>query len=439
LRLEGLSESLLSMAIPIKDFRGTKAFLNDPIFFRSKEELEKVETSVLEILQSVQEQGDEAILSLTKKFDGIELRELQIKPSHFSTDIDKATQDAFLVAKKNIEEFHKAQIRNDWEIEVSGNRLGVKYVPMDSVCVYAPGGTALYPSSILMGVIPAKIAGVKHIQICTPPQKEGIPPILIWLAQVLEVDTLVTVGGAQGIAGVSYGTQTIRKSDFVVGPGNKYVASAKAILAGQGIIGIESPAGPSEVVVIADKSAKAKWIAADLLSQAEHGRDSRSILATDSSELIQEVQKEIQAALQLPGKRNEMKQFAIDNNSCLCLFQNLDEAIEFSNFLGPEHLEIQTEKPELLFDKISNAGSVFLGEFSPVAMGDYISGTNHVLPTSGYSRIYSGLGVDSFYRRITHQTITKESLSSYYPLVKKMAEIEGLDEEHARSIKVRLD
>ncbi|TGK48398.1 histidinol dehydrogenase [Leptospira bouyouniensis] len=403
----------------------------------AREDLSAATARILPILEAVRTKGDQALLSYTEKFDGIKLSQVTIDPKQFKTNIDPKIKEAFLRAKANIEDFHLAQKRESWSKIIDGNRLGVKYTPIPSLAVYAPGGKALYPSSVLMGIIPAKIAGVPSIQLITPPQKEGLPEILVWLAQILEIDRIVTVGGAQGIAAAAYGTESVPKSEFIVGPGNAYVAAAKSFLSGQGLIGIDSPAGPSEVCIIADGSANAKWIACDMLSQAEHGEDSSAILLTTDLTLAKRVSEELEIAFVERPKRLQMKQKAIYENSAVLVFPNIDDCIWFSNELAPEHLEIQTENNEIIFSKIDHAGSVFLGPYSPVAMGDYISGTNHILPTARGSRIYSSLGVDTFLKRVTFQEVTKESLETLYPFVKLMSELEGLDEEHGTSVKVR--
>jgi len=421
-----------------------QADINHPSGFqhllkKAKEDLSSAKEKVIPIIHSVRENGDKSVREFTEKFDSIRLDSHVLDPRSIKTNVPKEIQTAFLTAKRNIEEFHHAQKRESWNVKVDGNLLGVKYTPIPSLAVYAPGGTALYPSSVLMGIIPAKIAGVKEIQLVTPPQKGGLPDILVWLAQILEIDRIVTVGGAQGIAAVAYGTETIPKSEFVVGPGNSFVAAAKSYLAGIGLIGIDSPAGPSEVCIIADESANPKWIACDMLSQAEHGEDSSAVLLTTSKELAEAVSKELEIAFVERPKRLAMKKKAIYENSCICIFPSIDDCVIFSNLLAPEHLEIQTKDPHSVFKGIEHAGSVFLGNYSPVAMGDYISGTNHILPTAGGSRIYSSLGVDSFLKRVTYQEITKESLNRLYPYVKLMSELEGLDEEHGTSVKVRYE
>ncbi|MCG6144735.1 histidinol dehydrogenase [Leptospira bandrabouensis] len=427
------------MSIPILNCDRNSRDQLDRFLLDAKEDLSVATEKILPILDAVRTRGDKALIEYTEKFDGITLSSVTLDPHSIQTNLDPKIKEAFLRAKKNIETFHEAQKRESWSKTIDGNKLGVKYTPIPSLSVYAPGGKALYPSSVLMGVIPAKIAGVKNIQLVTPPQKEGLPEILIWLSQILGVNRIVTVGGAQGIAACAYGTDSIPKSEFIVGPGNAYVAAAKSYLAGKGIIGIDSPAGPSEVCIIADSSANPKWVACDMLSQAEHGEDSSAILLTTDKNFAVKVSEELEKAFIERPKRLEMKQNSIYKNSAIIIFPSLEDCIWFSNELAPEHLEIQTKTNEEVFSKIEHAGSVFLGPYSPVAMGDYISGTNHILPTARGSRIYSSLGVDTFLKRVTFQEVTKESLESLYPFVKLMSELEGLDEEHGTSVKIRTE
>lgn len=426
------------MSIPIHNFsiqdkRSFEKFLN-----RSTQDLSGTISKIIPIIQNVKDKGDAAVKEYTNKFDNLDLDKFVWNLDEVTNEsISPSLQKSFEVAKKNIEEFHKYQIPKSWTQEISGNRLGIKYTPVDSVTIYAPGGKALYPSSILMGAIPAKLAGVKNIQLATPPQKEGIPPVLAFVARLVGIDRIITVGGAQAIAACAFGTESIPKSEFIVGPGNSYVAAAKVYLSGLGAIGIESPAGPSEVLIIADNTANPKWIACDLLSQAEHGEDSIAILLTDSKELAVKVKNEIEIAFKERTKRIEIKKKAIYNNSYILVAPNLNDCVDFSNLYAPEHLEIISKDYNNIFQGILHAGSVFLGEYSPVAMGDYISGTNHILPTSGGARLFSSLGVDHFLKRTTFQEINKDSLKKLYPYVKEMSESEGLDEEHGHSVYLR--
>ncbi|MCE9500460.1 MAG: histidinol dehydrogenase [Leptospira sp.] len=428
------------MAIRIKKLSVSEKRSCEDIINRAKEDLSNALETVIPIINDVKKSGDKALFDFTKKFDSVELESFEIDFRKEELSIPKEWIVAFSEAKDNITEFHKAQLRKKIELDIGGNRLGIKYTPVESVAVYAPGGKALYPSSILMGAIPAKIAGVKTVNLFTPPSKDGkLPKALVHAARISGIDRIYTLGGAQAVAAAAFGTETIEKSEFIVGPGNRYVAAAKSYLSGLGKIGIESPAGPSEVLIIADKTANPKWVACDMLSQAEHGDDSVAILATDSESLAKDVSIELELAMTERPKRLSIKKKAIDENSCILIFPDINECIEFSNLYAPEHLEIITENYRDDFEKILHAGSVFLGPYSPVAMGDYITGTNHILPTAGGSRIYSSLGTDTFLKRVTFQEVSRKSINSMYPFVKTLSEIEGLDEEHGTSVKVRCD
>lgn len=410
-----------------------------PVLKRAREDLSSTLALVKPIVEDVKNKGDSALREYTQKFDEVvPPKSFVLEISKLNPKIDPKFKTALIKAARNIRNFHKIQIPENKEIIIHGNKLGILHTPVESVSVYAPGGKALYPSTILMGVIPAKLAGVKNIQIVTPPRKGGLPEGLIAAAKIAGADRIVMAGGAQGIAAVSYGTESIPSSEFVVGPGNKFVTAAKVYLSGQGVIGIDSPAGPSEVLIIADDSADPIWVATDLLSQAEHGEDSVAILCTNSISLAQKVKKEVEKALVERPKRGEMKRKSIEDHGRIFVFSNLEECFVFSNLFAPEHLEIQTKSFKKDLKKVKHAGSVFLGNYSPVAMGDYISGTNHILPTAGAARIYSSLGVSTFLKRVTWQEVSKKSLQNLYPHVKVLSEFEGLDEEHGHSVRIRL-
>ncbi|ASV07360.1 histidinol dehydrogenase [Leptospira interrogans] len=410
----------------------------DPVLKRAREDLSSTLALVKPIVEDVKNRGDSALREYTQKFDEvIPPKSFVLEISKLNPKIDPKLKTALVKAAKNIRNFHKIQIPENKEIIIHGNKLGILHTPVESVSVYAPGGKALYPSTILMGVIPAKLAGVKNIQIVTPPRKGTLPDGLIAAAKIAGADRIVMAGGAQGIAAVSYGTESIPSSEFVVGPGNKFVTAAKVYLSGQGVIGIDSPAGPSEVLIIADDSADPMWVAADLLSQAEHGEDSVAILCTNSLSLAQKVKEEVEKALIERPKRGEMKRKSIKDHGKIFVFSNLEECFVFSNLFAPEHLEIQTKNFKKDLKKVKHAGSVFLGNYSPVAMGDYISGTNHILPTAGAARIYSSLGVSTFLKRVTWQEVSKKSIQNLYPHVKVLSEFEGLDEEHGHSVRIR--
>lgn len=425
------------MSIPILQVSLKDRSILDPVLKRAREDLSSTLNLVKPIIEDVQKRGDAALRDYTRKFDGTVPDSFVLELSSLHPKIDSDLENALQKAAENIQAFHKIQIPEDKEITVHGNRLGIRHTPVESVSVYAPGGKALYPSTILMGVIPAKLAGVKNIQIVTPPQQGALPDGLIAAAKIAGADRIILAGGAQGIAAVAYGTETIPASEFVIGPGSKFVTAAKVFLSGQGVIGIDSPAGPSEVLVVADDSANPTWVAADLLSQAEHGEDSVAILCTDSLSLAQKVAEEVEKALHERPKRGEMKRKSIEDHGRIFVFPNLEECFAFSDLFAPEHLEIQTKNYREDLKKIRHAGSVFLGNYSPVAMGDYISGTNHILPTAGAARIYSSLGVATFLKRVTWQEVSRDSLKDLYPHVKVLSEFEGLDEEHGTSVKIR--
>ncbi|EMJ94938.1 histidinol dehydrogenase [Leptospira alstonii] len=425
------------MAIQILQVDLKSRSVLDPVLKRAREDLSATLALVKPILEDVKHRGDVALREYTRKFDGVVPDSFVVDLSQSNPKIDSSLEIALGKAAENIKTFHQIQIPEDKEILIHGNRLGIRHTPVESVSVYAPGGKALYPSTILMGVIPAKLAGVKNIQIVTPPQQGVLPDGLVAAAKIAGADRIILAGGAQGIAAVSYGTESIPSSEFVIGPGNKFVTAAKVFLSGEGVIGIDSPAGPSEVLIIADDFANPIWVAADLLSQAEHGEDSVAILCTDSLSFAEKVRFEVEKALLERPKRAEIKRKSVEDHGRIFVFPNLEECFAFSDLFAPEHLEIQTKNYKEDLKRIKHAGSVFLGNYSPVAMGDYISGTNHILPTAGAARIYSSLGVATFLKRVTWQEVSKESLRDLYPHVKVLSEFEGLDEEHGTSVKIR--
>ncbi|MDI7186317.1 histidinol dehydrogenase [Leptospira santarosai] len=426
------------MAIRILQVDVKNRSVLNPILERAREDLSSTLNLVQPIIEDVKHRGDVALREYTRKFDDVVPDSFVLDLSQLNPKIDSELERALKKAAENINAFHQIQIPEDKEIIVHGNRLGIRHTPVESVSVYAPGGKALYPSTILMGVIPAKLAGVENIQIVTPPQRGFLPDGLVAAAKIAGANRIILAGGAQGIAAVSYGTETVPASEFVIGPGNKFVTAAKVFLNGQGVIGIDSPAGPSEVLVIADDSANPSWVASDLLSQAEHGEDSVAVLCTDSLSFAEKVSVEVEKALLERPRRGEIKRKSVEDHGRIFVFPNLEECFAFSNLFAPEHLEIQTRNFKEDLKKIRHAGSVFLGNYSPVAMGDYISGTNHILPTAGAARIYSSLGVSTFLKRVTWQEVSKESLEDLYPHVKALSEFEGLDEEHGTSVKIRI-
>jgi histidinol dehydrogenase len=398
-----------------------------------------VET-VTAVLKDVKANGDSAVKKYTTQFDKVELNELRVTENEFASADDLISPElktAIQIAANNIRQFHEQQIETLKIVEtMPGVKCWRRSVGIEKVGLYIPGGTAPLFSTVLMLAIPAAIAGCKEIILCTPPQKDGtIHPAILFAAKVAGVSTIMKAGGVQAIAAMAFGTETIPAVSKIFGPGNQYVTCAKQLVQQYGIA-IDMPAGPSEVCVLADETANAAFIAADLLSQAEHGADSQVLLVTTNETIVTEVQGELQEQLmQLP--RKEFAQKALNNSSAVVL-NNLQDAIELVNAYAPEHLIIACKDEEVVGEQVINAGSVFLGNYSPESVGDYASGTNHTLPTNGYAKAYSGVSVDSFVRKITYQQLTKDGLQNISSSVINMAVAEGLD-AHANAIKVRLE
>lgn len=394
--------------------------------------------SVQHILDEVKGNGDVAIKNFTKKFDSISLEtfvvsdeEIKSAPGELSVELREAIQQA----KKNIETFHRNQVT---EVEIIETMPGVKCwrknVGIDKVGLYIPGGTAPLFSTVLMLAVPAKIAGCSEIILCTPCDKQGrVHPAILYTAQLTGVTKIFKIGGAQAIAAMAYGTETIPAVYKIFGPGNQFVTAAKQLVQQQGVA-IDMPAGPSEVCVLADATAVPSFVAADLLSQAEHGKDSQVLLVSSELSVVNKVQAEIKKQLAvLP--RKEIAAKTLENSKAIVV-ENLDDAIELVNEYAAEHLIISCKKAEELAERITNAGSVFIGNFSPESVGDYASGTNHTLPTNGFARAYSGVSVDSFVKKITFQKLSEEGLQNIAGTVIQMAEAEGLD-AHANAVKLR--
>lgn len=397
-----------------------------------------------DIIADVESRGEAAVLEYTKKFDGADLDGLLAKPEEFDfaeKQLSSSLKKAFEKAAENITEFHMIQKKAlmDHETIVSGTRLGFKYVPVGSAGCYVPGGKASYPTSVLMGVIPARIAGIEEPLVITPPDRDGnIMPAVLFAAKLAGTGRILKSGGAQGVAAAAFGLGG-PPAQVIAGPGNRFVTAAKALLTARGILRMDMPAGPSEVVVIADSSATPAFVASDMLSQAEHGEDSPAILVTDSREMAEVVARELEKGISDRPARREMKETSIRDHSYAIVFDSIDECIDFSNEYGPEHLEICTANPEDDLNKITSAGSIFVGHFAPVALGDYYSGTNHVLPTGGAAGFYSGLGVDVFMKRLTWQYPSRESLKAAKDHIMEMSIAEGLDQEHGHSVAVRFE
>lgn len=402
-------------------------------------EQETVENQVKDILRAVKETGDEALITYTKKFDGVDVVDFRLSKEAIQAGYEQTTPEvvaALQAAKKNIESFHQKQKQNGFvDAEKSGVIRGQLVLPLETVGIYVPGGTARYPSSVLMNALPAKIAGVKKIVMITPPDVNGVPDGILAAAAICGIDEIYQVGGAQGIAALAYGTETIPKVDKIVGPGNVYVATAKKLLFGE--VAIDMIAGPSEIVVLADQFANPRFIAADLLSQAEHDTLARSILITTSEELALGVQSELEAQLSdLP--RAKIARQALEDHGYLFVVPDLKTQFDLMNAIAPEHLEIQIAEPMSHLSRVKHAGSVFLGNYASEPLGDYLAGPNHVLPTSGTARFFSPLGVEDFVKRTAFISYTKEALRLEQEAVTVLAREEGL-EAHARAIEVRFE
>lgn len=397
-----------------------------------------LEKKVKKILDKVKEGGDKAVKKMTKEFDSVKIKNLLVSDKEITEAIALVPgelKDAIAIAKNNIAAFHALQIQQEQAIEtMPGVKCWRKAVAIEKVGLYIPGGTAPLFSTVLMLGIPAKLAGCKEIVLCTPPQKDGtIHPVILFAAQLAGITKIFKAGGAQAIAAMAYGTETIPKVYKIFGPGNQYVTSAKQLI--QAEIAIDMPAGPSEVCVLADDTADASFIAADLLSQAEHGADSQVLLVTTSKVIIDKVKDQIDKQVeQLPRKKFALQ--SLDNSKAIVV-NNIDEAIELVNEYAAEHLIIACTNDEAIAEKIINAGSVFLGNYSPESVGDYASGTNHTLPTNGFARSYSGVSIDSFVKKITYQKLSEEGLINIGKTVEIMAKAEGLD-AHANAVNVRL-
>lgn len=407
---------------------------------REEEVKEEVLGSVSNIIEDVRKNGDKALKAYTEKFDRVVLDDFEVSIEELDEcfiKVEKNFIENLEEAKENIEYYHNAQKSRGFILNKdNGIFLGQRVIPLDSVGVYVPGGTAAYPSSVLMNVIPAKVAGVKEIIMITPPNKEGkLNPYIGVAAKIAGVSKIYKLGGAQGIAALANGTESIPKVDKIVGPGNIFVATAKRLVFGK--VDIDMIAGPSEILVIADKNANAKYIAADLMSQAEHDRLASSILVTTSKKLYEEVEKELEAQIK-DLDRKEIIEEALKNYGKAIICNSIEECIEVSNRFAPEHLEIMAENPMELLGKVRHAGSVFLGNNTPEPVGDYFGGTNHVLPTNGTARFYSALSVESFIKKSSFLYYSEEAIQKYGEKIINIANKEGLT-AHANSVKVRVN
>lgn len=412
----------------------------EEILARPVMSLDEIEKSVLPIMHRVKTEGDLALISFAKTFDGVVLENLEVTQEEWSKAeslIDEELKAAIQVAAQNIQKFHALQQHDEPVVETqTGVYCWRKSIGIEKVGLYIPGGTAPLFSTVLMLAIPAKIAGCKEVILCSPPNKEGnIHPAILYAAQLTGVHRVFKAGGAQAIAAMTFGTETIPKAYKILGPGNQYVMAAKQLALKYGV-SIDMPAGPSEVAVIADHTANPQFIAADLLSQAEHGNDSQVILFTDSELILNQVETAVEGQLSDLSRANFASK-ALENSK-LILLKNLEEAMAMSNAYAPEHLILQVENPEKLAEQVVNAGSVFLGHLTPESAGDYASGTNHTLPTNGYARAYSGVSLDTFVKKVTFQKITSEGLKSIGPVIEKLAAAEELD-AHKNAVTLRLN
>ena len=397
-----------------------------------------VEEIVSGIIADVKENGDAALYKYSEKFDKVSLSSLEVTKEEIDEALSLVEPEFIEIIKeaaKNITEYHKNQVQKGFEIKKeNGIILGQKVLPVKRAGLYVPGGTAAYPSTVLMDCIPAKIAGVKELCITTPPSKDGkVNPVILAAAKIAGADRIFKVGGAQAIAALAYGTETIPKVDKIVGPGNVFVAEAKRQV--YGLVSIDMIAGPSEILVIADGTCNPEFVAADLLSQAEHDKLASAVLVTDSLDLAEKVRAELERQVALLP-REEIARTSIDNNGKIIIVDSIEQAIEISNEIAPEHLEVCVDEPFKYLDKIENAGSIFLGKMCPEALGDYFSGTNHTLPTSGTAKFSSPLSVDDFVKKSAYSYYTPEALSEVADKVAFFAEKEGLS-AHARSATVR--
>ena len=408
--------------------------------FAREDPVGSVEEPVREIIAQIRAKGDEALKRYTKEFDGVDITSVEVGQGAIDEGFrmaDPMLVDILYRASERVAAFHQHQVRNSFLVnEEDGILMGQKIIPLERVGLYVPGGTAAYPSSVIMNCIPAKLAGVKEIVMVTPPGKDGkIPPNILAAARICGVNRVFRVGGAQAIAALAYGTESVPRVDKIVGPGNQFVAEAKKQVFGK--VGIDMVAGPSEILVIADGKCDPRIIAADLLSQAEHDKNASAVLVTDSEALAVAVQAAIEE--QLPKlRREEIARASIDTNGKIIVADNLDTAVEIANEIAPEHLEVCVDQPFDYLDKIKNAGSIFLGRNCPEALGDYFAGPNHTLPTSGTARFSSPLSVDDFVKKTQYTYYTRPALEKAQPTVSIFAKQEGLT-AHARSIDIRFD
>ena len=412
---------------------------NDEIFARAVPEVD-VEQVVTEILDNVKQYGDRALFDYCEKFDHAKLTALQVTQEEIEEAVSQVDKEFLAILERaavNIRKFHSRQVRNSFVLnDESGIVIGQKIIPVDRAGLYVPGGTAAYPSTVLMDSIPAKIAGCPEVVMVTPPNREGkINPVILAAAKVAGVDKIFKVGGAQAIAALAFGTESVPKVDKIVGPGNAFVAEAKKQV--YGVVSIDMIAGPSEILVIADGKSDPRYVAADLLSQAEHDKLASAVLVTDSRDLAEAVAQELEVQIPLL-QRQEIARASIDNNGKIIVAETIEQAVAIANEIAPEHLELCVDNPFDYLDSIRHAGSVFMGRYCPEALGDYFAGPNHTLPTSGTARFSSPLSVDDFIKKTQFTYYTRNALSKVAADVAKFAAAEGLT-AHAKSAAIRTE
>ncbi|MFQ8769519.1 MAG: histidinol dehydrogenase [Thomasclavelia ramosa] len=429
--------------LKIIDYQGNLEAVATKLDSRKESVNKEVNEAVLKIIDDINLRGNEALFEYCLKFDGYQInneKDLIVGEAEKEEALKQIDADYLRIlerTKEQITEFHKNQIDKSWSLfKDNGVIMGQMVRPIERVALYVPGGTASYPSTVLMNAVPAKLAGVKDLVIITPVKEDGkVNPIIIAAAKVSGVDTIYKFGGAQGVAAIAHGTETIKKADKIVGPGNIFVATAKKL--SYGLVDIDMVAGPSEVLVIADENANPKYIAADLMSQAEHDKLASALLVTTSRDLVAKVNAELVRQMAYLSRRDIIEESLVNYGGAI-IVDNLNEAFDISNYLAPEHLEVLVDNPVNMLPKIKNAGSIFLGEYSPEPLGDYMSGTNHVLPTGGTAKFYSALGVYDFVKYSSYSYYPKKVLGELKEDVIKFAKSEGLD-AHANSVAVRFE
>ncbi len=395
-------------------------------------------------LTAVQQGGDAALIALTERYDSVHLERIEVTAAELkaaSGELSSELKRAIVQAMENIDAFHRSQVERKTVVEpISGVRCWRRSVPIERVGLYVPGGTAPLFSTVLMLAVPARIAGCREVVLCTPPQKDGpyagsVHPAILYAAERAGVTRVFKLGGAQAIGAMAFGTESVPRVDKIFGPGNAYVTVAKQLVAARGIA-IDLPAGPSELLILADETAEPAFVAADLLSQAEHGRDSQVMLVTTNEAILPQIALELDRQIQALPRRDIAAQAMLASH--MLIFPNLSEAMDFVNAYAPEHLILAVRHPEQVAEAVVNAGSVFLGHFAPESVGDYASGTNHTLPTGGHARAYAGVSLDSFVKKITFQHLSESGLRHLGPTIEVMARAEAL-EAHARAVSIRLE